>query len=247
MPVWCSRDLRDGERMMTPNSLNRFQADIGVFWSNVDLLREALTHSSYSFENPGCRNNQRLEFLGDAVLEIVISEHLFNMLPRSSEGELTKLRAAIVCEPSLAVVARRMDLGRYLRMGHGEELSGGRERPSVLADAFEALLGALYLDRGAECARQFILGALEETIRDAMNGRSEFDFKTRLQERLQKDSPDPPRYVILREEGPDHCKTFTAAVMYKGKILGTGSGRSKKEAEQIAARKALDEGRSGLH
>lgn len=232
---------------MTPNSLDRFQADIGVFWNDVGLLREALTHSSYSFENPGSRNNQRLEFLGDAVLEIVISEHLFHLMPRSSEGELTKLRAVIVCEPSLAEAARKIGLGHYLRMGHGEELSGGRERPSVLADAFEALLGALYLDRGAECTRRFVLGVLEETIQNALNGRSEFDFKTRLQELLQKDSLDPPRYVILREEGPDHRKTFTAAVMYKGKILGTGSGRSKKEAEQTAARMALNTGVTGLH
>lgn len=232
--------------MMAPNSLEQFQADIGVSWTDAGLLREALTHSSYSFENPGCRHNQRLEFLGDAVLEIVVSEHLFFVLPRSSEGELTKLRAVIVCEPSLAEAARRIGLGCYLRMGHGEELSGGRNRPSVLADAFEALLGAVYLDRGAECARGFILRVLDPTIGNALNGRAEFDFKTRLQELLQKDAYDPPRYVILKEEGPDHRKTFTAAVTYKGRVLGTGSGRSKKEAEQFAARRALDEGLAGL-
>lgn len=231
---------------MASHSLDQFQAAVGVFWKDVDLLREALTHSSYSFENPGSRHNQRLEFLGDAVLEIVISEHLYNLLPRSSEGELTKLRAVIVCEPSLAEAARDIGLGRYLRMGHGEELSGGRDRPSVLADAFEALLGAVYLDLGAECARGFTLRVLDATITNALYGRAEFDFKTRLQELLQKDAFDPPRYVILKEEGPDHRKTFTAAVTYKGKILGTGSGRSKKEAEQIAARRALDEGLTGL-
>lgn len=230
---------------MAPDSLDEFQAAIGLHWKDVGLLREALTHSSYSFEHPGSRHNQRLEFLGDAVLEIVISEHLYHVLPHSSEGELTKLRAVIVCEPSLAEAARKIGLGSYLRMGHGEELSGGRDRPSVLADAFEALLGAVYLDRGARCARGFILRVMDGTIGNALNGRAEFDFKTRLQELLQKDAYDPPRYVILKEEGPDHRKTFTAAVTYKGRILGTGAGRSKKEAEQFAAREALDAGPSG--
>ncbi|MDQ7791102.1 MAG: ribonuclease III [Clostridia bacterium] len=230
---------------MTPDSLKKFQASIGVFWSRPELLREALTHSSYSFENPGCRNNQRLEFLGDAVLEIVISEHLFALLPNSSEGELTKLRAVAVCEPSLAYVARKINLGRYLRMGRGEELSGGRERPSVLADAFEALLGAMYLDRELEPTRAFIQSMLRETVQNAMDGRVEPDYKTRLQELLQKSSPDPLKYVIIREDGPDHCKTFCSAVLYRGLVLGTGWGRTKKEAEQAAAKQALVESNQG--
>ena len=230
---------------MTPDSLKAFQASIGVSWSSPDLLREALTHSSYSFENPGCRNNQRLEFLGDAVLEIVISEQLFALLPSSSEGELTKLRAAAVCEPSLAGVARKISLGRYLRMGRGEELSGGRERPSVLADAFEALLGAMYLDRGLEPTRAFVQGVLRETVQNAMDGRVEPDYKTRLQERLQKKSPNPITYVIIREDGPDHCKAFCSAVLYGGQVLGTGRGRTKKESEQSAAKQALIESDQG--
>ncbi|MDI6709190.1 MAG: ribonuclease III [Bacillota bacterium] len=221
--------------------LDTLQASIGIFWNNRELLGEALTHSSYSFEHPEAPHNQRLEFLGDAVLEIIISEHLFRLLPRSSEGELTKLRAAVVCEPALARVARRLGLGEALRMGRGEELSGGRERASVLADAFEAFLGAMYLDRGLEVTRQFVLRYLGPLVGDAVAGKAENDYKTQLQEYLQRQSPDPIRYVIVREEGPDHNKVFTAGVLYRGRILGEGSGRTKKEAEQYAARQALQQ------
>jgi len=212
----------------------------GLRWRDPQLLREALTHSSYSYEHPGERHNQRLEFLGDAVLEIVVSEYLYRRLPDATEGELTKIRAAVVCEPALAQVARAMGLGVCLRLGCGEELSGGRERASVLADAFEALLGAVYLDQGLETARWFALRWLEPVIRNTLAGKGENDYKTRLQELLQKRSPDPLRYVIIKEEGPDHSKVFTAGVVYRGKILGRGTGRTKKEAEQHAAREALD-------
>jgi len=219
--------------------LDTLQASIGIFWNDQELLGEALTHSSYSFEHPGTPHNQRLEFLGDAVLEIIISEHLFRLLKQSSEGELTKLRAAVVCEAALAGVARRLRLGEALRMGRGEELTGGRERPSVLADAFEAFLGAMYLARGLDVTRQFVLQHLGPLVEDAIAGKVENDHKTRLQEYLQRKSPDPIQYVIMREEGPDHNKLFTAGVLYRGRILGEGSGRTKKEAEQSAARQAL--------
>ncbi|MEW6457936.1 MAG: ribonuclease III [Bacillota bacterium] len=225
--------------MVPFTDLAEFQEGIGLFWRDPDLLLEALTHSSFSYEHPGHRHNQRLEFLGDAVLEIVVSEHLYRRLPDAPEGDLTKIRAAVVCEPALAHVAREMNLGTYLRMGRGEELSGGRERPSVLADALEALLGALYLDQGLEVARWFALQRLEPIISATLAGKGEADYKTRLQELLQKRSPEPLRYVIIKEEGPDHNKLFTAGVVYRGKVLGRGTGRTKKEAEQHAAREAL--------
>lgn len=208
-------------------------------FQNPALLEEALTHGSYTCEHPDARHNQRLEFLGDAVLELLVSEVLFHRLPQAPEGELTRLRAAVVCEPSLARAAKDLGLGREMRMGRGEELSGGRQRPSVLADAFEAVLGAVYLDRGLAVARDFVAQHLGGIIDDVMAGRHEPDYKTELQEKLQRFSPDPVTYVILKEEGPPHARTFTAGVLYRGTLIGRGSGRSKKEAEQQAAKAAL--------
>lgn len=214
---------------------------LGLEWRDPGLLSLALTHSSCAHENRhhGLNHNQRLEFLGDAVLELVISEYLYRSFPERAEGELTKLRAAVVCEPSLAKVSRKLDLGRCLRMGRGEERSGGRERPSILADAFEALLGAVYLDKGLVVARDFVLFHLGPVIQDVVAGRLERDYKTELQETLQQTSPEPLYYVILNETGPDHDKTFTAGVMYREQVIGRGSGHSKKEAEQQAAKQAL--------
>ncbi|ABO50586.1 RNAse III [Desulforamulus reducens MI-1] len=220
---------------------NRLKTRLGFKWHNPTLLIQALTHSSCVHENRGhglC-HNQRLEFLGDAVLELIISEHLYKMFPDRTEGELTKMRASSVCEPSLAKVARGLDLGRCLRMGRGEERSGGRERPSILADAFEALLGAIYLDQGLEISRHFVLNCLSSIIDDVVAGRLDRDYKTELQEILQQSSPDPLTYTIMDESGPDHDKTFTAGVIYKGKVIGKGSGHSKKEAEQQAAKDAF--------
>lgn len=220
---------------------NSLYEKIGLAWKNPDLLQMALTHSSYSFERKErIRNNQRLEFLGDAVLELVISEFLYNTCTSGTEGELTKLRASIVCEPSLARVARNLGLGAALYMGKGEERSGGRERPSILADAFEALLGAVYLDGGLAAAGEFALLQLREVISDVLEGRVERDYKTELQEILQKKSNHPVNYVILKEEGPAHDRFFTAGVVYMGRQMGSGTGHSKKEAEQHAARNALD-------
>jgi len=214
---------------------------IGVQWNNIDLLHMALTHSSYSFENKEkARNNQRLEFLGDAVLELVISEYLYHRFPQFAEGELTKLRASIVCESSLARVSRKLDIGACLNMGRGEIRSGGRNRPSILADAFESLLGAVYLDSGLEAARKIVLDQLREVISDVIEGRVERDYKTELQEILQKKSGSPVVYQILREDGPAHDKYFTAGVLCMGRQLGTGAGHSKKEAEQQAARNAME-------
>jgi ribonuclease-3 len=206
-----------------------------------ELLLQALTHSSFIYENRqnGIENNQRLEFLGDAVLDLAVSDFLFRNYPDSDEGELTKLRAALVCEPSLARTAKSLKLGYCLRMGKGEERSGGRERPSILADAFEALLGAIYLDQGLMKASEMALKFLDPLIKDVLEGRLDSDYKTELQEIVQQLGSEQVQYTILREEGPDHHKIFTAGVIYKGELTGTGSGRSKKEAEQQAAKSAL--------
>ncbi|MCL6639213.1 MAG: ribonuclease III [Firmicutes bacterium] len=214
---------------------------LGITWNDRDLLIQALTHGSYTYENrsPGREDNQRLEFLGDAVLELAVSDYLFRKYRHFSEGELTKLRAAVVCEPSLARVARELGLGSCLLMGRGEERSGGRTRPSILADAFEALLGAVYLDQGMEKAAGFAVQHLLPVIEDVLDGRTDRDYKTELQEMVQQHSGEQVQYIILKEEGPDHDKLFTAGVLYRNQIVGKGVGRSKKEAEQRAAREAL--------
>ncbi|HCW51772.1 MAG TPA: ribonuclease III [Clostridiales bacterium] len=225
--------------------LAELQEQLQYRWQNPALLREALVHSSYTYENKeqGVLNNERLEFLGDAVLELVVSDHFYRSFPDKSEGELTKMRALTVCEPSLAAVARQLQLGRYMWMGRGEERSGGRNRPSILADAFEALLGSIYLDGGLEEARRVALRQLAGVIEEVKKGQAVRDYKTDLQEKLQRrerKAADPIQYIILDESGPDHDKVFTAAVVYRGKRMGWGRGKSKKEAEQQAARMALE-------
>lgn len=214
---------------------------LGLQWLNESLLRQALTHSSFTYESRqnGIKNNQRLEFLGDAVLELVVSDYLYRSKPDWDEGELTKLRASIVCEPSLARVATALGLGLCLNMGKGEEKSGGRERPSILADALEALLGAIYIDQGLESAAEVAFAFLKPVIDDVLEGRLERDYKTELQEMVQQRGGETVQYVILKEDGPDHNKTFTAGVLYRGRMVGKGNGRSKKDAEQQAAKSAL--------
>lgn len=210
-------------------------------WHDYRLLHQALTHSSYTYESKqnGFENNQRLEFLGDAVLDLAVSDFLFRSYPQLDEGNLTKMRAALVCEPSLARVAKTLGVGLCLLMGKGEERSGGRERPSILADVFEALLGAVYLDQGLKVASNLALRLLAPVIEDVLEGRLDRDYKTELQEIVQQRGSEQVQYKILREEGPDHEKVFTAGVLYKGKLVGTGRGRSKKDAEQQAAKLAL--------
>ena len=214
---------------------------LGIVWRAEDLLIQALTHSSFTYESRqnGVKNNQRLEFLGDAVLELAVSDFLYRNHPDLDEGDLTKLRAAVVCESSLARVAVDLQLGPCLAMGKGEERSGGRERPSILADAFEALLGAIYLDQGLAGASEAAIGYLTPVIQDVLEGRLERDYKTELQELVQQRGGGQVQYLILKEEGPDHHKIFTAGVLLKGEVAGRGSGRSKKDAEQQAAKAAL--------
>ncbi|HZK02242.1 MAG TPA: ribonuclease III, partial [Anaerovoracaceae bacterium] len=198
--------------------------------------------SSYSNEYRGkhIHNNERLEFLGDSVLSTVVSEYVYLKYNNLPEGELTKVRANVVCESSLAHQAKSIDLGRYLLLGRGEEVTGGRDRISILADTFEAVIGALYLDGGIETARKFILNMLEDSIKLASTGGLFRDYKTDLQELLQSRFDDKISYRVIKEIGPDHDKTFEVEVVLGDKVLGKGRGKSKKEAEQNAAKKALD-------
>lgn len=223
-----------------PN-LEKLQQLLEYGWRDRSLLHRALVHSSFTYESrerEEC-NNERLEFLGDAVLQLVVSEHYYRLFREKTEGELSKMRALTVCETSLARVARRLDLGEFILLGRGEERTGGRERASLLADAFEALLGSIYLDAGLEEARRVALHQLTGVMDEVISGQALRDFKSELQELLQRESTEPVSYVILKETGPDHDKEFTAAAIHRGRKLGEGRGKSKKEAEQQAARMAL--------
>lgn len=204
------------------------------------LFITALTHPSYVFENPqfGRENNQRLEFLGDAILDFVIAEYLYLNYPDRPEGELTKMRAAVVNETTLAHKAHEISLGQELLLGKGEQVSGGRERPSILADAWEAVIGAIYLQYGFQEARRVILEMLKSSIMEVAQGNYG-DYKTMLQEKAQRQEIDVS-YQILVEEGPDHNKSFTAGVFLQGNLMGKGIGRTKKEAEQHAAQQVLE-------
>jgi len=239
---YCLKNIT-GAKMNRAQHIDRLKEKLSFSWRDGNLLLLALTHGSYAYENrpQEIEDNQRLEFLGDAVLELGVSTYLYRTFPHCSEGELTRLRAALVCESSLARVARELGLGDCLFMSRGEEKSGGRERPSILADAFEALLGAIYLDQqNLEITRSFILAYLEPVLQDVLEGRVTRDYKTELQEILQQKTPNPLNYAIIDEKGPDHDKVFTAAVYYMQKEIGRGVGHSKKEAEQKAARLALE-------
>ncbi|MGE5484675.1 MAG: ribonuclease III [Ignavibacteriales bacterium] len=203
------------------------------------LYGTAMTHSSYVNEHPDCAgDNERLEFLGDAVLSLIISEHLYRAGGDMPEGFLTRTRARAVCEPSLAAAASEMDLGRYLRLGRGEDATGGRLKPSVLADAFEALVAAVYLDSGLEAARQFVAGTL---IKDLARGPwTTIDHKTALQEMVQAGGAGRRvTYETVSEDGPDHDRRFTVIAIIDGLAVGTGTGKSKRLAEQDAARDAI--------
>lgn len=208
-----------------------------------ELLKQALTHRSYHNENPSLSigHNERLEFLGDAVLDLIVSEKLFSTRPDAEEGELSKLRASLVNESVLCEVAREMNLGRFMKLGRGEEVTQGFDKPRLLASTFEALVGAIYLDGGFSEATKFILGHLETRLHsEDSNTELLADFKTRLQEKTQSLLKKTPHYELLGEEGPDHEKTFKVCVKLADDILGEGIGRSKKLAEQSAAAAALE-------
>lgn len=226
---------------MSIQQLETFEKKIGYTFSNKDTLLLAFTHSSYANEQKKGHheNNERLEFLGDAVLDMVVSEYMYRLFCEMPEGELTKLRASVVCETSLAKLARQFQLGDYLLLGKGEETTGGRNRDSILADAFEAVIGAVCIDGGIENATKYILSFMKEEIQNTKNSIKIVDFKTHLQEVIQRTSKSPLHYVIVDETGPDHSKLFVSEVHHANKILGKGSGKSKKEAEQAAAQNAL--------
>ncbi len=218
----------------------RLEKNIGYKFKNGRLLQTALTHSSYANEmKDRAECNERQEFLGDAVLSIVVSDYIFANYKHLPEGELTKLRASLVCEKSLCQFSREMELGDYLMLGHGEELMGGRERPSILADAFEALLAAIYLDGGIEPARKHVM----RFVKPALDGLEEVpfkDYKTALQEIIQQNPEERLYYALAQESGPDHDKRFVVEVRLNSNVIGRGEGRSKKVAEQAAAREALE-------
>jgi ribonuclease-3 len=219
--------------------LQELQQTIGYTFQNSGLLSTALTHSSYANEGKKHgKNNERLEFLGDSVLSIVVAKHLFLTYPSIPEGELTKLRASLVCEKALDEFAQKIELGNYLRLGKGEELTGGRQRPSILADAFEALIAAIYLDGGFDAAEQFVLGFIPRGL-DVKKAGKLADYKTALQEIIQQNREERIEYQLVDEHGPDHAKVFTAEVLLNSNVIGTGTGSSKKQAEQNAAREAL--------
>ncbi len=226
--------------------LDAFQSVLAYSFRKPDLLREALTHKSYlneirgSEEDKAAQDNERLEFLGDAVLDLVISEHLIALYPLSSEGDLSKMKSRIVSEVTLARVAKRLDVGKFLLLGRGEERTRGREKPSLLADALEAVIAAVYLDGGYETARAVLLKIFEEEIQRLDRHPADIDYKTELQECCQREFDVLPTYRVLRESGPDHQKLFEIQLTIKDDLFGVGRGRSKKEAEQQAAKQALE-------
>jgi len=223
---------------MARPDFTKLEQTIHYTFQNREYLLVATTHSSYANEiKKGTANNERLEFLGDAVLSIVVSDYLFHRY-RLAEGDLTKLRASLVCEKSLCGFARGIRLGGYLRLGKGEEMTGGRERPSILADAFEALIAAIYLDTGIDSARDFVIPFVEMTLR-AEDGGSFKDYKTLLQEIVQQNPQESLHYALTEESGPDHDKRFEVEVHLNSNVIGRGVGRSKKSAEQSAAKEAL--------
>ena len=224
--------------------LQAFQSRAGVTFRNPDLLRHALTHRSFlgGEEAHGPESNERLEFLGDAVLELVVIEFLYQRFPYDREGELTQKKSVLVSRSVLADRAERLDLGRYTLLSEAERDSGGGERHSILADTFEAVLAAIYLDQGLEAARRFVDRWLLRQVDRILQDTEKQNFKSLLQEMIQARLRLHPRYRVMSEEGPDHEKLFTVEVMVKGKSLGRGTGRNKKEAEQQAAREALDSG-----
>lgn len=224
------------------NCIEMLEDVLKYTYNDKNHLVLALTHSSYANENKNERlsSNERLEFLGDAVLNIAISDYIYINHTSLSEGEMTKARASIVCEASLANCANMLKLGKYLILGRGEELTGGRTRMSILSDAFEAVIGSIYLDGGMEKARKFVLSIMKDIIVKSINGVSFIDFKTHLQEIVQKNSDQKIQYETIDEKGPDHNKLFVVQVKIGNKVMGSGEGKSKKEAEQNAAGRAME-------
>jgi len=232
--------------MTSVPTVDAFQSSLAYRFQRLALLQEALTHKSYVNEQKTSAgsHNERLEFLGDAALSLIISERLIALLPDSSEGTLSKFKARLVSEPVLAGVARRVNLGSCLLIGRGEERSNGRDKDSLLADALEAVIAAVYLDGGLNAAREVVVRLFEEELAQVASQQHRpgaDDYKTQLQEWCQKRFDSLPYYAMVRESGPDHDKLFEVDVSIKGERLGRGAGHSKKEAEQLAAKQALEQ------
>lgn len=232
--------MNDDEKLLN------LQAKLQYMFRDINLLRMALTHKSYAYEHnrPNFDSyNERIEFLGDAILEHIVSDLLFNHVPEFSEGEMTKKRAAIVCEASLSRALKRIGGQEYIYLGKCEKNSNGMMKDAIVADAFEAILGAIYMDGGYEIAKDICLELLEEEIKIVLSGGSiKDDYKTQLQEILQRRGTVKIEYVLVKEEGPEHDKKFTIEVLFNGKKIGEGTGRSKKIAEQEAAHQAIQNG-----
>jgi ribonuclease III len=219
--------------------LSNIEQRIGYTFKKRELLEQALTHKSYANENRVSSHNERMEFLGDSVLNLIISEHLMAVCPDSAEGALSRLRSSVVSESALAVVARAIGLGKYLLLGRGEELTGGRDKDSLLADSLEALIASVYIDSGKGPAQTFVLRFFDEILERTVASRGTRDFKTELQELCQERLKRLPEYRVTSESGPDHRKQFEVEAWVNGELAGRGAGRTKKEAEQKAAKEAL--------
>lgn len=224
---------------MAKFNISEVEEYIGLTFNEARLLKTALTHSSYANQHRDEEYNERFEFLGDSILQLCITEYLFLNYKNKSEGELTKIRSLIVCENSLYEIGKKLNLGYFIRMSKGEELTGGRERVSIIADSVEALLAAIYLDKGLEFAKDYILGHFREIINKAINNDIVLDYKTKLQEEMQKAGEVSIVYELLKYEGPPHRRKFYTSVIVEDKELGKGEGYSKKESEQNAAKEAL--------
>ena len=219
--------------------MTEIEKKIGYEFKNNLLLKNALTHSSYANENH-TRNNERLEFLGDSILSVIISENIFNRMESVDEGDLSKFRATLVCEQSLFEVSKKIGLSELIFLGKGEEITGGRKRPSVISDAFEALLAAIYLDSDMETAKNWLLNLMEERILQVIKGELYRDYKTTLQEIVQKDGRSAVTYRTVSESGKEHNRKFVVEVLINGVAKDKASGHSKKEAEQSAAKALIE-------
>ena len=220
--------------------LEGIEKEIGYTFKQKELLKKALTHTSYAYEK-GVESNEKLEFLGDSILEFLSSKYLYNNYPKLKEGEMTKVRATVVCEKSLYKIAKKHNFSDFLYLGKSEKMTGGSERPAILADSVEAVIAAIYLDGGLEKAEMFIIENLKNDIAIATTHVGDKDYKTVLQEKLQEHGDIKILYEITKEEGPDHDKRFEAQVIVNGKVLAKGKGKSKKEAHMQAAKKALED------
>ncbi len=220
-------------------NFEKLENSIGYNFKNKSLLKQAMIHKSYAYEHK-VESNEKLEFLGDSILEFISSKYIYQKYPELKEGEMTKVRAAVVCEKSLYKIAKMHNFSDFLYLGKSEKRTGGNQRPAILADSVEAVIAAIYLDGGIEEVEKFIVNNLKEEIEIATKHVGDKDYKTVLQEKLQIHGDVKIEYIIIKESGPDHDKTFEAEVKYNGKILAEGKGKSKKEAQMQAAKKALE-------